>query len=525
VRIAAYGLGLLAVVAALVAGVLHHTPKQVCPAFALRCLAQRPGGIYVAQTARGAASGVRCADAHGLEWFESARAWGAGRRHVHPGSVVHLCGTISSTVSIRGQGAPGRPITIVFQPGAKLSQPVCSPCLQADGASYVTVYGWRDGTIESTQDGSSLPDHAAAVGIEAMGCRGCTFSKLTIADMYVHTSPADDSIDQTQDNAIRFSGHDLTIADNTIHDVGWALYASWSNGDGHVRIYGNRIWRVDHGFISSSGFAGGSIGPIYFYDNWVGDFANWDTTDDAYHHDGVHCYTADGAGTASHYSGLYIYDNRFGGTVGADTTADIFIEGAPRHDAYDTPCADAGSRVYIFDNVLTSTDRVTDNAYLSDSAGGGGIYNNTVIGESRTANIGGCSGYGDQPPGGRVAFKDNVLTTCDNLINGSAHGDFLAGSPDYNVYANGGINSFFCDGRFYPFADFRRWRRCVGADRHSRALRYARLAADGAPRRGSPVLRAGENLSWLCHGPLVALCRTITGARRPRHGPWEAGAY
>lgn len=524
-RFAGSALGLVAALAALIVGFTHHGRRHSCSVASLACLAERPGGIYVAQAPRGRGTGARCADAHGIDWLDSPAAWSRRRGRVHPGSVVHLCGTITSTLRIRGAGAPGLPVTIVFDPGAKLSQPVCDPCLQADGARYLTVYGWHGGTIESTEDGSTLAHHTPAVGIDAIGCRACTFADLTIANMYDHTSPSDYSIDQTQDNAIRFSGSDVTIAGNRIHDVGWALYAIWRDGDGRVRIFGNRIWRVDHGFASTAGFAGGSIGPIYFYDNWVGDFANWDTFGDAYHHDGIHCYTADGVGTAAHYSGLYIYDNRFGGSVGADATADIFIEGAPRHDTQDTPCADAGSRVYIFNNVLTSTDRVTDNAYLSDSAGGGGVYNNTVVGHDNRTSLGGCGGYGDQPPGGRVAFENNVLSTCDNLMNGASQGDFLAGSPDYDVYADGGVNSFVCNGRFFPFSRFRGWRACIGADRHSRAVRSARLASDGAPEQGSPVMGAGVNLTSLCHGPLVPLCRTITGRQRPRRGPWNAGAY
>src|SRR6201999_3427786 len=116
-------------------------------------------------------------------------------------------------------------------------------------------------------------------------CTHCTIERLTIADLYVHSSRGDTSVDATQDNAIRFSGSWLVIADNTIHDVGWALYAEWNSGNGHDRIYGNDISRVDHGFSSTSGFAGGNIGPIYFYRNHIHNFANWDTTTDVYHHD------------------------------------------------------------------------------------------------------------------------------------------------------------------------------------------------------------------------------------------------
>jgi len=160
-------------------------------------------------------------------------------------------------------------------------------------------------------------------------CFHCAIERLTIRRLYVHSSSADSSVDATQANAIRFSGSWLVIADNTIHDVGWALYPEWNNGDGQNRIYGNDIRNVDHGFASTSAFAGGEIGPVYFYRNHVHDFANWDT----------------------------------------------------------------------------STD-VTDNDYLSDSAGGGGIYNNTIIGQNKGVSLGGCAGLRSTTAQGIRSFPE-----------------------------------------------------------------------------------------------------------------------
>jgi hypothetical protein len=481
--------------------------------------------ISIAEHSHGSASGSGCRNARSAAWLDDPANWSPAAHAVRPGVTIHLCGTITSPLKVQGHGTPGKPITILFERGASLAEPVCDTCLDLSNTAYITVDGAGHGSIRSTDDGTGRGHHAGAPAILAMNCSHCTIERLTIADLYVHTSPADSSVDATQDNAIRFSGSWLVIADNRIHDVGWALYAEWSRGDGHDRIHGNDISRVDHGFASTSGFAGGNIGPIYFYRNHVHDFANWDSTADAYHHDGVHCYTVDGAGTASHYSGLYVYDNRFDGTVGHNATADIFMEGSPRGNPDDTPCADAGSRVYIFNNVFTSSDQLPDNDYLTDAAGGGGIYNNTVIGHDNTMSLGGCAAYGAQPPGGSAAFQNNVLSTCDSLTSGSPTGDYAPGSPDYNVYANGGQNSFVCSGNFYTFAQFGRWQACMHADGHSRRVATARLDDSGAPGDGSPVMGAGLNLTPLCKGPLVTLCTDIAGHHRPLRGPWDAGAY
>jgi len=113
----------------------------------------------------------------------------------------------------------------------------------------------------------------------------------------------------------------------------------------------------------------------------------------------------------------------------------------------------------------------------------------------------------------------------NSLINGDPTADYAPGSPDYNVYANGGQNSFVCSGNSYTFAQFRRWKGCMHAHRHSRRVGSARLARTGAPGRGSPAIGAGLNLSALCRDPLIALCTDIVGQRPPRRGPWNAGAY
>ena len=175
--------------------------------------------------------------------------------------------------------------------------------------------------------------------------------------------------------------------------------------------------------------------------------------------------------------------------------------------------------------MLTSSDQVTDNDYLSDAAGSGGIYNNTVIGHDNVTTRGGCAAYGNQPPGATTAFQNNVLSTCNNLTSGDPTNDYAGGSPDYNVYANGGLNSFVCDDTFLSFGQMSRWRSCMHADRHSRVVSSARLSATGAPEHGSAAIGAGENLTPLCKGPLTALCTNIAGTPRPRTGAWNAGAY
>jgi hypothetical protein len=467
--------------------------------------------VFVAEHGSGRQGGSSCGAAKSLSWFEDPAQWGPGTR-MAPGSTVELCGTISSPVVIRGSGLPGKPITINFLPGAKISLPACPPsgagCLSTDQHDYITINGGRDGIVESTANGTDLPMHVQNVlGIWALNCNGCVIENLTIRDMYIHTSRSDT---QAGGDGVIFSGQNVTVRNNTLHDDHWALVGEWHTGDGNIRIVGNHIYRVDHGFASTA--AGGvRVGRLYFNGNDLHDYANWDTFSAAYHHDGVHCYSYDGG--AAHYAGIYIYDNRFGGAPGIDMTSQIFIEGG----ADGTPCADPATPIYIFNNVLAASALI-NNGLLYTAAGQVRIYNNTLIGHS---------GVCVSARGGTVdeVFQNNVVMGCDGLMYSPDPSVFAQGSPDYNLYADGGLNAFICTNHYDPFRAFSRWRACMGADRHSRTAANPRLSATGVPARRSPAAHSGTNLSSLCSGPLTQLCTTLGGHRRPTRGSWPVGAY
>ncbi len=89
--------------------------------------------FYIAQTQAGSNDGSSCVNAHAPTWFNTAANWAnpeqAGK--VGPGDTVHLCGTftfpandsINGLLKIPGSGSAGSPITILFEPGAKLQSP------------------------------------------------------------------------------------------------------------------------------------------------------------------------------------------------------------------------------------------------------------------------------------------------------------------------------------------------------------------------------------------------------------------
>src|SRR5208337_479058 len=60
--------------------------------------------IYIAQTAQGSANGTSAANAYAVTWFNTAGNWGSGSSQINPGDTVHLCGTITSVLTIQASG-------------------------------------------------------------------------------------------------------------------------------------------------------------------------------------------------------------------------------------------------------------------------------------------------------------------------------------------------------------------------------------------------------------------------------------
>ena len=81
--------------------------------------------MYISQNAAGTSDGSSCINARSAAWFNESTNWGTGAGQMGPGDVVHLCGTISSSLRVHGSGQSGSPITIYFEPGASISMPVC----------------------------------------------------------------------------------------------------------------------------------------------------------------------------------------------------------------------------------------------------------------------------------------------------------------------------------------------------------------------------------------------------------------
>ena len=456
-------------------------------------LLQDPGNFYVSQSGTGAEDGLSCATAAPVSTLSSSTVWAAGE-------TIHLCGTITSTITAQASGSSGNPITVKWETGAKVSQAVCGPCVSLSNRSYITLDGGTNGIVESTANGTNLANHSGASGIDATPCNNCTVENLTIQNMYViasgdtHICSSGCAVDNAGVRCINMSGSNWLITHNTMHDASWCLYGSSSGSN--TRISYNDIYNMDHGWVIDGG---GTITNLYFDHNHVHDMGAWDACNSGNpcHHDGIHCFSIPGP---AHLPSTYIYDNTFDGTLGSAATAWIFLEGNSG-----SSCADSTSHIYVFNNSFSSSDQVSTNPYL---ALGGSVpapasaYNNTFSGPGQGhfgANGASCSDT-------QVDFENNVVGGC-NGFNGAG-----SGTTDFNAYADstGATNCWPSVG-----CNFASWQG-AGHDAHSV------YNASGAT--GSNATGVGTNLTSLCTGDLVPLCSTIDGTARPAVGAWNAGA-
>lgn len=497
--------------------------------------------IYIAQRAAGAANGADCADAYAYTFFNTTGDWGTGAAQIGPGTTVHLCGTFSlsagaSLLTAQGSGTSGSPVTILFEAGVVIKAPYLSStgAIVLDGQSYITVDGGSNGSIENTLNGSpgatclggTCSYQQASVAISAHPCSNCEIKNLTIQDLYIHTqcdapSGCDTTIGDSAVNAVYFGGSNLLIHNNTMHDASWVLSQNSSSGDTNDQIYDNDIYNMDDGVACGS--ATGTISSEFIYNNHFHDMANWDTgTADAYHHDGIHCFSA--GGTAK-IQNLYIYNNLFDGNEGnCCVTAWIFLEGT---SSGSTPWTDSTGTAYLWNNVVIGSIDVPNSNVWINMGTGHEFFNNTIIVAS--PHGGGCLGFGSGAT--NIVVENNAVEGCNAVINGSGATSYT--TIDYDNYANANGGSPIWQFAAVSANTLSAWQTSCGCDLHSLANLSGTLAlsSEGVPQSGYTGIGAGANLTSYCSGNLASLCSDTsvgdsrTPAARPSSGAWDIGAY
>jgi hypothetical protein len=476
--------------------------------------AARASNIYVAQKSAGGGTGGDCADARAISSLAGGD-WTAG-------NTIHLCGTITSTIGAQGSGSSGSPITLFFEPGSGISVPALSANGQIDvsNSSWIVIDGGggscgfvnfanvpcAQGYIQSTANGSSLGNQVNSIAILADGSTNVEIKGLLFSNIYVHNSLSDTTTDRTYCVHGYSFPTNLSIHNNTAHDVGWCL----DGGGNGLKFYNNEVYHMDHGIGVGGPLTGASV-----HDNHFHDMANWDTSSDGYHHDGVHFFTDNGS-----ISNVQEYNNLFDGDIGNNDTAWIYNEA---HQDF--------SNLAMFNNVAyVATNRnsccgVID--FFNQSGGSGSndiAINNTVYGPGYTQGTG--SGFEIvNKTGARV--QNNLFIASQNLTYVDCSTTFVPGGLSNNGYLNvpsqdGGSDTFsWCNTD--NFASLSQWISLSGEKGAFWGLTSAfNLNSAGAPQSGSIACGAGVNLTSL---GIAALNIDIRGNPRPTSGPWDTGAF
>ena len=519
------------------------------PIYLAVCGVSSAKDIYIAQIAQGGGGGNSCATANAAAFFNSSSNWGTGASQIGAGTTVHICGTITggsnaTGFTFQGSGTSASPITLLFEPGAILTSTNWSTngAIITDGQSYVVVDGGSNGLIQDTLNGTPggacpagpCTSQTQSTGISLNSCLNCTVQNLTISNLYMRTSQSDEqgggACFNAQANSV--TSTNLVLNNNTCHDVGSGMYWEYrGTGSNAITLTNNTIYNISAGFMLAD-FSGvtSKLTSALIYGNYVHDFANW--SDQCcgynYHHDGIHLWAVHNGATVS---GVYVYNNTFGGDFGAGT-AQIYFEIDGTNNT---------ATGYFFNNIFNPTgDTGTTSgggaAFWVQTAGGSGnsitfyAYNNTLT----STNI--INGMWLEGGGGTITGKieNNIIQNFGTPFVTTTGGMLSTLVQDYNNWycpssTCGSYGNGVWDDNGDDFSTLSSWRAYSSLDIHS-VLANPLVNSNWVPQTGGAAIGMGTNLYSVCNGQpnpgLGALCFDKSGVARPATPTlWDVGAY
>jgi hypothetical protein len=473
--------------------------------------------VYI--TPNGSSQGACTTSPQTPAWFNNSANWGNGASQIGPGTMAHLCGTITTALTFQGSGTSSSPITLLFESGAMVSLASCgagtyySACVNGNGNVYLIVDGGTNGIVQATANGTGLANHLDGSGVFMGNCTSCIVRNLTVSNIYVDNSPSDNNGQSTYGIFVD-GGNNSLIYNNTIHDAKWCVMSNYpgSTTTSNLSIYGNTIYHCDHGIVIGDDNGGATLsGTNVIHDNIIHDMANWDNNQDYNHHDCIHTWAAN---SGSSISGLSIYSNYCYGNWGAYAYSGYFLEA-------DTPNTATGTMIYnnvFIDSGATAPSGaciVGGNKVVNTS-----VYNNTCVINDTS------QGFGIYfSAGSTLTIKNNVLVGGNGALNVSS--GFSGASADYNdMYGFGGSGITWEGNSYGTFASYQSK---SGQDAHGIGSN-PNLASDGHENSNSPTIQYSNNLTNLNVPPLDY---DQSGIQRPagtcskqgNSSCWDIGAY
>jgi hypothetical protein len=469
--------------------------------------------IFVAQSAAGGDTGTNLANAHSVTWLNAPGNWGSGAGKISGGDTVHLCGTISSSLTIQGSGSSGSIITILFETGAKLSATHwgTSGALILNSKNYIDIDGGTNGIIESTDNGTALTYHTDDRGILLNNCSNIEIENLTIQNMYIPSG-----VEQNDYGiAIYYlTGSHLNVHHNTIANGAKILSINYMTGSTDYTFAYNTISGFIVGLTVGSGNTGATLDGLSIHDNTIIMSPNWGGSwsgGTVWHHtDGIHIFAAH---TGTSVTNAFIYNNYIGGTNstygtgGTETavTALLYCAGGP-----------GPLNPTIYNNVFETSSGAGQgpgNGLISVRGGMySKIYNNTFIDRAKGTSI---YVYSDMS---NVDIKNNIFVSSDyGIFCGGATTMLTSDYNDfYNVSAVGRIGAT-------EYSSLSSWKSklggCPGTDNECNSITADPMfvsSSDYHLQATSPC----SGIGWNESGTFIT-----DKDGNVRSGSWDIGAY
>jgi len=466
---------------------------------------------YIAQSAAGSGNGSNCANADAI----ADLTWGGGNM-VDAGDTLHLCGTITSTLTIGASGSEGSVITVAFESGAKFSKAAwgttSSAAIYATGKDYITIDGQTNGIIENTDNGTALGTQQQSHGVYVTGGSNWTIQDLTIKEIYARTPRSNTD---SNDYGVGINTKNvslLTVDGNTIYGAYYCLVHTATSGNpSGLTINDNDLSQMSTGIkIALDGATNYSsiiISNNKIYDTYVWDGAwggSW------FHRDGIHTW---GNYAANSLGSITISGNEFSGDwgVSAHVTAFIYLTD------YTFPAV-------IYNNLFVPTTGTASNGYIDyhcySSDGDVKVYNNTFDGPSSTSagyNAIYVTGLG----GGTADIYNNIIKDVYIAIYDNSTNNFVI-TADNNDYYN--LTSVGRDGDPDWYETIASWRTflggCPNAGNDCDSITdNPSLDANFRPDSGDdPVVETGYDTSAI-------VTTDKDGVARPQGTAVDMGAY
>jgi hypothetical protein len=488
--------------------------------FALSSTAAGASDIYVAQAASGANTGIDCANAYALTFFNSSSNWGSGAGQIGPGATVHLCGTFSSTAKAQGSGSSGSPITIRFEAGANFTAPTWggSYALGSDSAlSYLVIDGGSNGLIQTTDNGTSLDYQNNDIGISfssAASCQNCEIKNMAVGPMYVRTGTVDQG-GQGSTGIDVWQSSNVSIHNNTLHDAKVMIGVQYAAGTSGIQVYSNTAYNCDHGVAIGGQHANATLANAVVHDNTIHDFVMWDDTspNSSNHHDGVHVWADGAAGSNIQINGLQVYNNYIYGDFGATATAGIYVE-------EEGGSGEVITGTEVFNNVVNNSSAHAPCCgliYIKGMDAGGQpnpqVYNNTLVDGTNSSNTAQFQGAGVTG----ALFKNNILSQGAIMVDVNDGAALASGGSNNNAFQSGA--NFIYNNGWISYAS---WQTNAGGIDAGSTTGNPYLSGSFTLQGLSSAVGLGANLTPL---GITALDSDKAGAPRPPTGAWDAGAY